>query len=160
MKSGFRPCSLEARDREVLGDPETHILRGGGHVYFVELGGETVGCVALIAQAGKPGTYELSKMAVAPGCGGGELGRELLGHAIGEARRLGRGRCFWGVARNWRMRCICMRRWGFGMFRGSCCRSRMGGRMCLWRWCFSVPQGRRAGFRVGPWRLRSRRLRG
>ena len=85
---------LEEKDREVLGDPENTILRKGGHVYMLEQGGESVGCVALIPMG--DGVYELSKMAVMPQCQGLGLGRKLLLHAIAQARAIGAKSLFLG----------------------------------------------------------------
>ncbi len=84
---------LEAKDREQLGNPGK-ILSQGGHIFLVERGGETVGCVALIPMPG--GVYELSKMAVAPSLRGLGLGRRLLLHAISQARLLGAQSIFLG----------------------------------------------------------------
>ncbi|RXH55015.1 GNAT family N-acetyltransferase [Granulicella sibirica] len=80
--------TLEARDREVLGDPETHILSKGGHIYLVEKDGEAVGCVALIPEEGH-GLYEVSKMAVSPTLRGLGIGRKLLEYTIARAREIG-----------------------------------------------------------------------
>jgi putative acetyltransferase len=85
---------LEKKDRETLGDPENTILRRGGKVFFVETGGETVGCVALIPMGG--GVYELSKMAVSPAMRGLGIGRKLLEFAIAQARVLGASSLFLG----------------------------------------------------------------
>ena len=80
--------TLEPRDREVLSDPGAHILALGGHIYFADLEGRTVGTVALIPMMDDPATHELSKMAVSPAAQGRGIGRLLLTHAIAEARRL------------------------------------------------------------------------
>lgn len=81
---------VEPVDEEVLGDPETHILAGGGRVLFAlrdEGAGErAVGTVALRHDGG--GIYELTKMAVEPGLRGTGIGRALLLAAIGEYRAL------------------------------------------------------------------------
>ena len=69
--------SVEAIDREVLGDPETHILQPGGHVLFaIDQDGRVVGTVALKRES--EGVYELTKMAVAPEARGGGVGRALM----------------------------------------------------------------------------------
>jgi putative acetyltransferase len=85
---------LEAKDREVLGDPEGMILRKGGQVFIVYSGGEAVGCVALIPM--DDGVYELSKMAVLPAMRGLGVGRRLLMHAVEQAKVLGAKRLFLG----------------------------------------------------------------
>jgi putative acetyltransferase len=79
--------TMEARDFEILGDPETSILKHGGHIYMAYLGVEAVGCVALESMGG--GVYELSKMAVTPNLRGQGVGRRLLEYAIEQARALG-----------------------------------------------------------------------
>lgn len=79
--------AMEARDFEILGDPENSILKHGGRIYMAYLGTESVGCVALESMGGD--VYELSKMAVAPNLRGQGLGRRLLEYAIEHARALG-----------------------------------------------------------------------
>jgi putative acetyltransferase len=82
-----RHFTLEAKDRETLGDPENSVLLKGGHIFMVYADGAPVGCVALIPMS--QGVYELSKMAVSPHLRGQGIGRRLLGHAIDQARLLG-----------------------------------------------------------------------
>ena len=82
-----RYFSLEARDIETLGDPETTILRKGGSIFMVYADSLPVGCAALIPLG--QGVYELSKMAVSPQLRGRGVGRRLLLHAIAQARLLG-----------------------------------------------------------------------
>jgi putative acetyltransferase len=89
-----RYFTLEEKDREVLGDPEAMILHKGGHIYMAYLQGEAVGCVALLLCGS--GTYELSKMAVAPHLRGLGIGRRLLRYALAQARGLGAKRVFLG----------------------------------------------------------------
>ncbi len=85
---------LEPKDRETLGDPENTILRKGGKVFYVEAGGQTVGCVALIPMDG--GVYELSKMALSPARRGQGIGRKLLEYAIAQGRLMGATSLFLG----------------------------------------------------------------
>lgn len=82
-----RHFALEQKDREILEDPESAILRKGGHIFMVYIGSDAVGCVALIPMS--DGVYELSKMAVAPPLRGLGIGRRLLEHAIEQAKSLG-----------------------------------------------------------------------
>lgn len=82
---------VEPFDEEVLGDPETHILRGGGRILFA-LAGEgdatrAVGTVALRHDGA--GIYELTKMAVEPAQRGSGIGRALLLEAVAVFRQLG-----------------------------------------------------------------------
>jgi putative acetyltransferase len=76
---------VEPIDREVLGDPETHILTDGGRVLFALLRGEdgnerAVGTVALKHEG--EGVYELTKMAVEEGHRGVGIGRLLMDGAL------------------------------------------------------------------------------
>jgi putative acetyltransferase len=89
-----RYFSLEARDIETLGDPETTILRKGGSIFMVYADSLPVGCAALIPLG--QGVYELSKMAVSPQLRGRGLGRRLLLHTIAQARLLGATSLFLG----------------------------------------------------------------
>lgn len=85
---------LEQKDREILEDPENAILRKGGQIFLVRVGGETVGCVALIPMG--EGVYELSKMAVSPQVRGLGIGRKLLGYTITQAKLMGAKSLFLG----------------------------------------------------------------
>jgi ribosomal protein S18 acetylase RimI-like enzyme len=76
---------VEAIDRAVLGDPETHLLAGGGRVLFAiatETDGRehAVGTVALLHEG--DGVYELTKMAVSPALQGHGIGRQLMDAAL------------------------------------------------------------------------------
>lgn len=69
--------TVEPIDRDVLGDPETHILAPGGRVLFaIDEHGRAVGTVALKYES--DGVYELTKMAVAPEARGMGVGRALM----------------------------------------------------------------------------------
>lgn len=83
---------VEPIDREVLGDPETHLLAGGGRVLFAiarEADGRehAVGTVALLHEG--DGVYELTKMAVSPDLRGSGIGRQLMVAALDTFRALG-----------------------------------------------------------------------
>jgi putative acetyltransferase len=86
--------TLEAADRETLGDPETKILKKGGHIFMVYAGQQAVGCVALIPMGS--GVFELSKMAVAPEMRGKGIGRKLLEYAVEQAKSSGAKSLFLG----------------------------------------------------------------
>ncbi len=86
--------TLEAADRETLGDPETKILKKGGHIFMVYAGQQAVGCVALIPMGN--GVFELSKMAVAPEMRGKGIGRKLLEYAVEQAKSIGAKSLFLG----------------------------------------------------------------
>jgi GNAT superfamily N-acetyltransferase len=78
---------LEPADLEYLEDPETYVLAVGGQVFFAVANGEVVGTCAVIPHSA--GSYELAKLAVAPGARGRGLGRRLSEVAIEFARRAG-----------------------------------------------------------------------
>jgi N-acetylglutamate synthase-like GNAT family acetyltransferase len=84
--------ALEPFDREVLTDPQKHILDSGGQICIAESGGETIGCCALIVM--EPGELELAKMTVSEKARGRGAGRGLLQFAIAEARRMGAHRLY------------------------------------------------------------------
>lgn len=86
--------ALEKKDQEVLNDPETTILRKGGHIFLVYVEGDPVGCVALIPMG--EGIFELAKMAVSPQLRGMGIGRRLLEHAVSHARAMGARALFLG----------------------------------------------------------------
>lgn len=80
-----RYFALEPIDRQVLSDPDTHVLAPGGAIFFAALDGEVIGTCALLKEA--PGVYEVSKMAVEPGFRGRGAGGLLLDAVIAEFRR-------------------------------------------------------------------------
>ena len=78
--------TVEPIDREVLGDPERHILSPGGHILFaIDEQDRAVGTVALKQESA--GVFELTKMAVAPETRGSGVGRLLMEGAIDVFRR-------------------------------------------------------------------------
>lgn len=80
--------AVEPIDREVLGDPEHHILAAGGHVLFAIDGHDrAIGTVALKRES--DGVYELTKMAVAPEARGLGVGRRLMEGALQAFRARG-----------------------------------------------------------------------
>jgi putative acetyltransferase len=86
--------SLEAKDVEVLGNPQKMIVDKGGRIFVVSADSKAVACVALIPT--KVGVYELSKMAVSPKLRGIGIGRRLIEYAIAQARELGAKSLFLG----------------------------------------------------------------
>jgi ribosomal protein S18 acetylase RimI-like enzyme len=72
---------VEPIDREVLSDPDTHILADGGRVLFaIDEDDRAVGTVALKHEG--DGVYELTKMAVDPSVRGRGIGRLLMEGAL------------------------------------------------------------------------------
>jgi len=88
--------ALEPKDIEILHNPESSILREGGHIFLAYAEGEPVGCVALIPIPTRDGVYEVSKMAVSPHLRGLGIGRTLLEHTIAQARLIGAKSLFLG----------------------------------------------------------------
>jgi len=78
---------LEARDEEIVSNPQRNILDAGGRIFFAVRGGELIGCCALIAAG--PGEYEVAKMAVTQSAQGLGIGRLLLESVIAGARASG-----------------------------------------------------------------------
>ena len=75
---------LEEKDLHSLRHPVSSILEPGGEILFATVAGKPVGCCALVPMENE--TYEIAKMAVAPGFQGRGLGRRLLEATIEVAR--------------------------------------------------------------------------
>ena len=71
---------LEAKDREVLDDPQGKILAKGGRIFMALQDGAAVGCVALLKMP--DGGYEVAKMTVSETLRGSGLGRLLMERCI------------------------------------------------------------------------------
>jgi ribosomal protein S18 acetylase RimI-like enzyme len=84
--------TLEATDREMLGDPERFILQRGGAIFVALRTGEPVGVCALAPHGDD--VLELAKMAVAPSAQGLGIGEKLARAALERARALGARRVF------------------------------------------------------------------
>lgn len=78
---------VEQHDREQLDDPETYILRPGGHILFAHYEGKIVGTVALVPEG--PGIFELAKMAVNPKYQGLKIRNKIMEAAIDWGRKKG-----------------------------------------------------------------------
>ena len=87
-----RHFALEAKDREVLEDPQGKILAKGGRIFMAVANGEAVGCVALLAMP--DGGYEVAKMTVVESQRGSGLGKQLMQACIDEGVRLGAPRLY------------------------------------------------------------------
>ena len=80
--------TLEETDREVLENPQEHIIDPGGDILFVEAAGlGIVGTCAL--QKTGPGAFELTKMGVRESARGLKAGEFLLAGVIDRAREIG-----------------------------------------------------------------------
>ena len=88
-----RLFAVEAKDREVLDDPQGAILAKGGRIFMAEApDGAAIGCAALIALP--DGGYEVAKMTVAEGLRGGGLGKRLMQACVEAARSAGAPRLY------------------------------------------------------------------
>ena len=84
--------AIEAKDREVLDDPQAKIIDRGGRILFLMKAGGVVGCCALMAMA--DGGFEVAKMAVAEPHKGRGFGRELMAACVERARAAGAPRLY------------------------------------------------------------------
>ena len=83
---------LEAKDREVLDDPQGKILAKGGRIFMALQDGAAVGCVALLKMA--DGGYEVAKMTVAETLRGSGLGKVLMQRCIEAGAEMGATRLY------------------------------------------------------------------
>ena len=84
--------TLEAKDREVLDDPQGKIIALGGRVFMALQDGQAVGCAALLKMA--DGGYEVAKMTVSETLRGSGLGRLLMQRCIDVGAELGATRLY------------------------------------------------------------------
>ena len=84
--------TVEAKDREVLDDPQGKILAKGGRIFMALKDGQAVGCVALLKMA--DGGYEVAKMTVSEGLRGSGLGKLLMQRCIDAGAELGATRLY------------------------------------------------------------------
>jgi aromatic-L-amino-acid/L-tryptophan decarboxylase len=82
--------ALEPLDRQVLGNPRTHIVAPGGEVFTLFENGTPKGTVAMLKIDER--SFELIKMAVAPSAQGRGYGKRLVEHAVAFARSRGADR--------------------------------------------------------------------
>lgn len=87
-----RYFTLEAKDREVLGDPQGQIVAKGGRIFMAINDGEAVGCAALLKMP--DGGYEVAKMTVSETLRGSGLGRLLMQRCIEVGAELGAARLY------------------------------------------------------------------
>ena len=78
---------VEAKDEAAFADPQRTIIERGGQILIATVGGQSVGCCALLRMS-REDEFEVAKMSVAPGHQGKGIGHRLLHAAIEEARRI------------------------------------------------------------------------
>ena len=79
-------AQLNDLDKQSLRNPESYYLARGGYIWFAQLEGNIVGCVALAYHG--DGCYEISKMAVDEQFQGFGIGRKMLLAALDKALSL------------------------------------------------------------------------
>lgn len=84
--------TLEAKDREVLNDPQGKIIDKGGRIFMALQDGAAVGCVALLKM--HDGGYEVAKMTVSEDLRGSGLGRQLMQRCIDAGAEMGARRLY------------------------------------------------------------------
>lgn len=84
--------TVEAKDREVLDDPQGKILDRGGRIFMALKDGQPVGCVALLKMA--DGGYEVAKMTVSEDLRGSGLGKVLMQRCIDAGAEMGATRLY------------------------------------------------------------------
>lgn len=77
---------LEKKDKEMLGNPDKHIIKKGGTILFAQYHHEIVGTCALIKYSND--RYELAKMAVTTSAQGKKIGEKLMLASIEKAKQL------------------------------------------------------------------------
>ncbi|MEQ1782774.1 MAG: GNAT family N-acetyltransferase [Hyphomonadaceae bacterium] len=87
-----RYFAVEAKDRDVLGNPHKYILDPGGVILIAVDDAAPVGVVALIVMG--EGSVELAKMGVRPEAQGKGAGRMLVAAAVEAAREMGMRRVY------------------------------------------------------------------
>jgi len=82
-----RYFTIEEADRVIFADPFNEVIKPGGQIFFVIVGGEAVGTCAVVRY--DLDTYELAKMAVKTEAQGRGYGSLLIEAAIEFARAAG-----------------------------------------------------------------------
>jgi GNAT superfamily N-acetyltransferase len=78
---------VEPFDHALLHDPELHIIKQGGFIFFAHLDSKIVGCCALLKH--NDTKYEMAKMAVLANFRNRGIGRLLVGRALERSREVG-----------------------------------------------------------------------
>ena len=84
--------AVEAKDRDVLGNPRKYVLDPGGAILIAMDDAAPVGVVALMVMG--EGSVELAKMGVRPQAQGKGAGRMLVAAAVETAREMGMKRVY------------------------------------------------------------------
>jgi putative acetyltransferase len=84
--------TIEAKDREVIDNPQSQIIDKGGRIFMALSEGMPVGCVAMIPMT--DGGFEVAKMTVAEQLRGSGLGKALMQRCIEAGEQLGARRLY------------------------------------------------------------------
>jgi ribosomal protein S18 acetylase RimI-like enzyme len=79
--------TLEDADREILEDPDGHILAHGGTLLLAKESADVIGCLAVVPTG--PEAVELAKMTVSERARGRGVARRLIDEALAVARASG-----------------------------------------------------------------------
>ena len=79
--------SMDDKDKQILDDPLTHVLKPGGEIFFIVRFESMLGCCALLPLGDR--SWEVAKMAVAKAHRNRGLGRHLLNSVIEHAKTSG-----------------------------------------------------------------------
>jgi GNAT superfamily N-acetyltransferase len=82
--------TVEDHDRELLGDPASHIIDPGGQIFFALADGQPIATVALVNINEED--FELAKMAVAPDSRGQGVSNKLMAACIEYSKAAGKRR--------------------------------------------------------------------
>jgi len=83
---------IEAKDLEVLLEPQAKIIDKGGRIFMALKDGAAVGCAALLRMT--DGGYEVAKMTVSEDLRGSGLGRKLMQRCIDAGSEMGATRLY------------------------------------------------------------------
>jgi N-acetylglutamate synthase-like GNAT family acetyltransferase len=83
---------IEAKDLEVLLEPQATIVDKGGRIFMAIEDGVAVGCAALLKM--DDGGYEVAKMTVSEDLRGSGLGRKLMQRCIDAGAEMGATRLY------------------------------------------------------------------
>ena len=78
---------VETYDKEVLSNPDKHIINKGGHIFFAKEQDTILGTVALMPVENENQIFELTKMAVLPNQRGRKIGQQLMQYCIDFAKQ-------------------------------------------------------------------------
>lgn len=103
--------SVEKHDREILDNPQKHVIEPGGQIFMALVDGKAAGTVAMIPSG--EGVFELTKMAVSPEFQGRGIANHLMRACIDLARSSGKRVIFLESHRSLQPALALYRKFGF-----------------------------------------------